>query len=174
MKPRRHGHRRRSRLEPESDLNITAFLNLMVVLVPFLLTTAVFTRQAVLAIDVPAPLPPDAVTPAPPPPPPTDEVPFSLSLRLAADGVVVLAGKEPPVTVPRGADGAYDGAALRDVLAAIKQRHPEHAAADLLSRPASPYADLIAAMDVAAGTGADGQALFPDVRLGDYLPEPGE
>lgn len=172
MKPRRRGHRRRARLEPQSELNITAFLNLMVVLVPFLLTTAVFTRQAVLAIEVPAPLPPDALKTPPPPPPPSDEKPFALRLKLAAGGVVVLAGEEAPVTVPRTAEGEYDITALREALAGIKERHPEHAAADLLSRPGSPYADLIAVMDVTAGRGPDGGALFPDVRLGDYTPEP--
>ncbi|MEE9142428.1 MAG: biopolymer transporter ExbD, partial [Gammaproteobacteria bacterium] len=44
----RHADRR----DP-AELNITAFMNLMVVLVPFLLITAVFSRMAVLELYLP-------------------------------------------------------------------------------------------------------------------------
>ena len=44
---------RRLRKEP-AHLEITAFINLIVVLVPFLLSTAVFTRLAVLDMTLPA------------------------------------------------------------------------------------------------------------------------
>src|SRR5258706_474315 len=44
---------RRLRKEP-AHLEITAFINLIVVLVPFLLSTAVFTRLAVLDLTLPA------------------------------------------------------------------------------------------------------------------------
>ena len=44
---------RRLRKEP-AHLEITAFINLIVVLVPFLLSTAVFTRLAVLDLSLPA------------------------------------------------------------------------------------------------------------------------
>ena len=48
---RRHGRRARS---PENvELDITAFMNLMVILVPFLLITAVFTHLTVLDINLP-------------------------------------------------------------------------------------------------------------------------
>ena len=46
--------RRRLRRHPAA-LEITAFLNLIVVLVPFLLSTAVFSRLAVLEMTLPAP-----------------------------------------------------------------------------------------------------------------------
>src|SRR5687768_2763154 len=36
------------------DLDITAFMNLMVALVPFLLVTAVFSRVSILQLDLPA------------------------------------------------------------------------------------------------------------------------
>ncbi len=44
---------RRLRREP-AGLDVTAFINLIVVLVPFLLSTAVFTRLAVLDMSLPA------------------------------------------------------------------------------------------------------------------------
>ena len=44
---------RRLRKQPAA-LEVTAFINLIVVLVPFLLSTAVFTRLAVLELTLPA------------------------------------------------------------------------------------------------------------------------
>ncbi|MCU7809717.1 MAG: biopolymer transporter ExbD, partial [Candidatus Thiodiazotropha sp. (ex Notomyrtea botanica)] len=37
----------------EAELNITAFLNLMVILIPFLLITAAFSRFAILELYLP-------------------------------------------------------------------------------------------------------------------------
>jgi biopolymer transport protein ExbD len=41
-------------IQQAEELNITAFLNLMVILVPFLLITAVFSRLTVLELNLPA------------------------------------------------------------------------------------------------------------------------
>jgi len=41
-------------METTVELNITAFLNLMVILVPFLLITAVFSRMTILELNLPA------------------------------------------------------------------------------------------------------------------------
>ena len=38
-----------------AEVNITAFMNLMVILVPFLLITAVFSRITILELNLPAP-----------------------------------------------------------------------------------------------------------------------
>ncbi len=46
----RRGKRRR---EANAELNITAFMNLMVVLVPFLLITAVFSQVSILNLNLP-------------------------------------------------------------------------------------------------------------------------
>lgn len=162
MKPRQHGRRRRARIEREAELNITAFLNLMVVLLPFLLTTAVFSRLAVIGVDVPTPGPRAEV---PPPPQPS----FTLALRLEAGAVVVRAGDAASVPVPRRPDGAYDTAALGRVLSQVKAAHPEHDTVDLYARPDTPYAELVAVMD-AASLAPGGGPLFADVRLGELRP----
>ena len=44
---------RRKNLHDVVELNITAFMNLMVMLVPFLLVTAVFSRMTVLELNLP-------------------------------------------------------------------------------------------------------------------------
>ena len=51
MLSRRQGGRRRN--QETAELNLTAFMNLMVILVPFLLITAVFSRLAVLELNLP-------------------------------------------------------------------------------------------------------------------------
>jgi biopolymer transport protein ExbD len=164
MKPRRRGRRRHAHIGRESDLNITAFLNLMVVLLPFLLTTAVFSRMAVVAVNVPTP----SVQPLPDiPPPPPDPNRFTLALRLEEQAIVVRAGKATLPPVPRTPDGAYDTARLAEVLAGLKADHPEHDVADVYARPETPYRELIAVMD-AVSFRPDGTALFTDVRLGEF------
>ncbi len=47
----RHHYRRRSK--PDAELDMTTFLNLMVVLVPFLLITAVFSRTTIIELRLP-------------------------------------------------------------------------------------------------------------------------
>ena len=49
----RRSRRRTSRRETNTELNITAFMNLMVVLIPFLLLTAVFSQVSILELDLP-------------------------------------------------------------------------------------------------------------------------
>src|SRR5690606_12605624 len=47
--------RRTRRHQDVEELHITAFMNLMVVLVPFLLITAVFSRMSILELNLPGP-----------------------------------------------------------------------------------------------------------------------
>jgi biopolymer transport protein ExbD len=162
MKPRIHGRRRRTHIAGRADLDVTAVMNLMVVLLPFLLTTAVFSRLAVIGMNVPTPSPETQATPAPPP----DPNRYTLALRLEEDAVVVRSGREAPVTVPRAADGGYDTARLSEVLQAVKAAHPDQAAADVYARPGTPYRELIAVMDAVSYLPGGG-ALFADVRLGE-------
>ncbi len=49
---RRHHYRRRG--AEQAELDMTTFLNLMVVLVPFLLITAVFSRITVVELSLPS------------------------------------------------------------------------------------------------------------------------
>ena len=44
---------RRSHRSDPAEINITAFMNLMVILVPFLLITAVFSRVTILELNLP-------------------------------------------------------------------------------------------------------------------------
>ena len=44
---------RKKHLGQPAEVNITAFMNLMVILVPFLLITAVFSRITILELSLP-------------------------------------------------------------------------------------------------------------------------
>ncbi|MEN8800482.1 MAG: biopolymer transporter ExbD, partial [Thiogranum sp.] len=48
-------HWRKKHLSEPAEVNITAFMNLMVILVPFLLITAVFSRITILELNLPTP-----------------------------------------------------------------------------------------------------------------------
>jgi biopolymer transport protein ExbD len=50
---RRHHYRRRTK-KPAYEIDVTTFLNLMVVLIPFLLITAVFSRVTIVELNLPS------------------------------------------------------------------------------------------------------------------------
>ena len=49
---RRHHYKRR--VSNTYDIDVTTFLNLMVVLIPFLLITAVFSRMTIVELNLPS------------------------------------------------------------------------------------------------------------------------
>ena len=53
--------RRHKKIREEAELNVTSFMNLMIVLVPVLLLNMVFSQLSVLDLRLPAPDQPDAV-----------------------------------------------------------------------------------------------------------------
>lgn len=154
---RRHRHHRH--IAP-AEMNITAFMNLMVILVPFLLITAVFSRLAVLELVLPTGET-DAAAPEPPP--------VEVTVR---SGRIELAGGAAPQVLPNR-DGGYDVDALSQALKRAKARAPEETAATILLEPDIPYEVLVRIMDAVRATpvlraGAVVQAeLFPDISIGD-------
>ena len=72
---------RRHRRHEEAELNITAFMNLMVVLVPFLLITAVFSRLTILELNLPSSS--EATPERTRPPSPTSFPPTSAAISAA-------------------------------------------------------------------------------------------
>ena len=54
--------RRHKKIREEAELNVTSFMNLMIVLVPVLLLNMVFSQLSVLDLRLPAPDQPDAVS----------------------------------------------------------------------------------------------------------------
>lgn len=150
------------------EINITAFMNLMVILVPFLLITAVFSRMSVLELSLP-----DPSTVA-------EQEPISLSLEL------VLREKSFDIRDSRlglikrlehGENGARWNL-FRDILVEVKRRFPEERSITLLLEPNIEYKTLIKAMDavrsaeVVSGLSVETIELFPDIAIGDAAVAP--
>lgn len=160
---RRRLNRRRQNDQPE-DINITAFMNLMVILVPFLLITAVFTRITVLELNLPAAAAQDQHIQQPE---------FDLEIIVRGAGIEVgdrNGGllKRFPLTA-----AGYDYAQLSQLLQQIKARFPDKLDATLLLEADIPYDTLVQIMDrvrvaqiVTAGS-VQSAELFPEISIGD-------
>ncbi|HJW50509.1 MAG TPA: biopolymer transporter ExbD [Burkholderiaceae bacterium] len=155
------------RLRRESTgLDVTAFINLIVVLVPFLLSTAVFTRMSVLDLSLPA-----QATGA------LEQLSaekLNLEIVIRADAIEVgdrIGGLIQ--RIPRTQSGHYDVAALATLALAIKEKFPDKTDATVLPEPNVPYDVLVQVMDsLRAGRQVQGAkvvevALFPDISIGD-------
>ena len=153
--------RRRRKVETP-DLEITAFMNLMVVLVPFLLITAVFSRLAIIELNLPA----ESTVAA-------EEPKFQLEGTVRKDGLEVGERTNGLLTrLPRDGEG-YDLRGLASYLQRVKASYPEMTNATVLLEPDVPYDTLVQVMDAlrafeAKEGGKVVQAeLFPDISIGD-------
>ena len=131
---RTHHYRRRQKLVP--DLDMTTFLNLMVVLVPFLLITAVFSRITIVELDLPS-----ATAPAP------SEPTFRVEVVVREAGLEIMDGVQVIAAIPK-VGGEYDLDKLSEYLTDIKSEHPAKEDASVLLEPDIEYDHLIQVMDV--------------------------
>lgn len=147
-----------------AHLEITAFINLIVVLVPFLLSTAVFTRLAVIDLSLPAQS--SGATPLT-----VDNLQLEVVMRADALEIGDRIGgliKRIPATA-----GGQDLAALAALVQELKSRFPQKTEASVLAEPDTPYDSLVQVMDVLrsshSGQGATlvTTELFPDISIGD-------
>jgi biopolymer transport protein ExbD len=169
MSLRRRGGRRHN--EDTAELNITAFMNLMVILVPFLLITAVFSRLAILELNLPG----SSTEPVDP-----QEQTFQLEVIVRMDKIEVGDRNQGLLGIyPNKADG-YDYVAVETKLAELKEAYPTKTDASILLEADIEYNTLIQVMDmvrVAETVEEDSVVrsdLFPDISIGDApVVEPG-
>ena len=164
MAYRQHAARRHEVME----LNITAFMNLMVVLVPFLLMTAVFSHLTILDLNLP---PAEASQEQQP-----DEPPLEFRVTIRPDALILSDNRGGLIKrIPRAEQG-HNYALLKDTLKTIKARFPDKTELTILSESKTPYDDLIQTMDSARSYLALYQGeqvfaeLFPDISIGDAAP----
>jgi biopolymer transport protein ExbD len=150
---------------PAVELNITAFMNLMVVLVPFLLMTAVFTHMTILELNLPASDSPSQDKP--------DKPPFELRITIRKDELVLSDNKGGLIKrIPAKAEG-HNYAVLTETLKLVKSRFPDKTNATILSEQDTSYDTLVQVMDSTRMYRAftDGELidaeLFPDISIGD-------
>ena len=154
------------RLRKEAaHLEITAFINLIVVLVPFLLSTAVFTRLSVIDLALPAQTSGQLEQ--------LKAEDLKLEIVVRADALEVgdrIGGLIQ--RIPSTSTGP-DVRALQTLMQQIKTRFPDKADATVLAEPNTPYDTLVRVMDVVrAGHLMHGEKLvkaelFPNISIGD-------
>ncbi|MCW8919109.1 MAG: biopolymer transporter ExbD [Gammaproteobacteria bacterium] len=157
--------RRRFRRRPaESELNITSYMNLMVILVPFLLISAVFSQSTILQLNLPQVEAADDVRERPT---------LQLELILRGNELIINNAADKPLERLPGTVGGVDTQALSDTLYRLKRRYPEHTEIALLLEPGTEYQTLITLMDtvrskrVSSGVTSVEVELFPQISIGD-------
>jgi biopolymer transport protein ExbD len=157
---RKHHYRANSKEPPELD--ITTFLNLMVVLVPFLLITAVFSRITIMELDIP-----DGSGGA------VDKQVVTIEVIVREKFLEIGNGKGVVANIPK-VNGAYDVQRLSELLMKIKEKHPDKTDATILLEPDIEYDYMIKVMDAVRSLEMKplGQTeivkaeLFPDMSIG--------
>ena len=151
--------------EETAELNITAFMNLMVILVPFLLMTAVFSRLAILELNLPG----SSSEPVDP-----KELTFQLEIVVRKQQIEVGDRTVGALGVyPRADNENYDFDALSSKLSELKESYPEKTEAAILLESDIPYDTLVQVMDRVriAESIEEGKLvrtdLFPDISIGD-------
>ncbi len=150
---------------PAVELNITAFMNLMVVLVPFLLLTAVFTHITILDLNLPDPSSANSKKPKTPP--------YELRVTIRKNSLNLSDNRGGLLKQVRMKDKAHNYAALKQALVQVKARIPDMTTITILAEQNTEYDALIQVMDTARSyqTVYEGEAvlaeLFPDISIGD-------
>jgi biopolymer transport protein ExbD len=155
--------RNHAKYKGRNDLNIVPMIDMMVILVFFLLFTAVFSNTNILELNLPAP---NSSVP---------ELPKGLNLEvIVRRNAIEVADRGTGVlrTLPKK-EGEYDFAGLSAFLQDVKARYPTVLAASVLLEQDIPYDVLVQTMDNTrvwqnrVGVGLQNVELFPDISVGD-------
>lgn len=152
-------------LQEAEELNITAFLNLMVILVPFLLITAVFSRMTVLELNLPAL---DAKAQ-----PSAGKIQLQLELVLRKESFDIQDTNLGMIKRFVRTQGNTRWDLFTDLLVEIKTRFPDEKNITLLLEPSIDYKTMIKVMDrvrsaeVVSAFSVETVELFPNISIGD-------
>jgi len=155
--------RNHARYRGRNDINIVPMLDVMVILIFFLIFTAVFSKMNILELNLP-------VEGGPPP-----ELPAVLELEVILRGDrIEVADRNTGLlqSFPHLAEGP-DYTGLSNYLRRVKIRFPDKRDATVLLEPEIAYDTLVQAMDTLKSfdTELDGQPvrgeLFPQIAVGD-------
>jgi biopolymer transport protein ExbD len=161
-KSARRVKRNHQRQRGRHELNVVPMIDMMIIMVFFLIFSAVFTRTSILELNLPAA---NAEVP---------DLPKGLQLEVivrkdridvADRGTGLL--KSVPVT-----GNQHDFGALSQYLQLIKSKYPEKTDASILLEPDVSYDTVVQTMDTvrvfkAPTSNIDYGELFPDVSIGD-------
>jgi len=164
----------------QEELNLTPFLDVMIVLIPFLMLSVSFASVVVVKAALPTPVANPASVKIPPP--------FDLVAQVSPDTIKVWVdpakiGSKPVARIPTPGKGSYDDAtldALHRALVAVKAEHPTETRLALDAAPGVSLERMSQLMDITgtllpgdafAPKATDDKRLFPDIALkGVYVP----
>lgn len=161
---------RKTKIRQEAELDITSFMNLMIVLVPVLLMMMVFSRITVLELRLPEL---SALAQAS-----TDQLQNdNLELVVTDSGIEVFFPQGYLLKSLPKLDEQYDYAGLQELLKQVKvtlqEKHVEKRDITLLLSPSIDYQSIVNLMDtsraypeVVAASVVQAE-LFPNISLGD-------
>ena len=160
---RRHHYKRRTK-QPAYEIDVTTFLNLMVVLVPFLLITAVFSRLTIVELDLPSAA--DSTN--------NKQDNFRVEVIVREPGIEISNGTAIIASIPKQ-DEEFDFETLSDYMIELKLEYPTIDNASVLMEPHIPYDYLIRTMDVVRNVEQpiddsdefELVALFSEISVGD-------
>lgn len=160
--------RNHARYKGRNDLNIVPMLDIFVILVFFLIFTAVFSKTNIVELNLPAA---NSAQPL--------DLPEGLELEVVVrrDALVVQDKNSGPLTTLPNAANGYDYENLSGFLSRVKAKFPELKTATLLVEQDIPYDTIVQTMDAVRsyegtlnGQPARGE-LFPQISLGDAPPD---
>jgi biopolymer transport protein ExbD len=155
--------RKHRRLRNEADLDITAFMNLMIVLVPILLINMIFASTSVLELNFPTQDHDQA----------SENDLVQLQVIITPEQLLVADNKGGIIKQIDSKEGAYDFDMLGLVMKDLKARVPEKKDITVMAMKKTSYQTLVSVMDkvrsypaVVAGSVVHAE-LFPEVSIAD-------
>lgn len=148
----------------DTELSVTPFMNLMVILVPFLLIMLVFAKITILELHLPAAS--NEVKP--------DEKRLVLEVIVKEDRLIVQDKNRGTFAIIEKTEEGYDVQRLSETLQAVKYKYPDNVAASILLEPDIGYESLVLVMDAVRAIDLEDEdgsftraELFPEISLGD-------
>jgi len=147
-----------------AGLDVTTFMNLMVVLIPFLLISAVFSRVTIMELSVPTSAGGSA----------SNTPNFAIEVIVRKAGLEIANGSTVEAAIPKK-ENHYDMEMLSQMLMRLKAQYPEKEDATVLMEPDIEYDYLIQIMDAVRGAEVHVEGseevrkavLFPQISIGD-------
>jgi biopolymer transport protein ExbD len=154
--------RNHARYRGRHDINVVPMIDMMIILVFFLIFTAVFTKTNILELNLPGA---DSAVP---------DLPEGLNLEviIRADKIEVADRGTGLLRTLPSQQGRYDLQGLSDYLQLVKSKYNDKTDATILLEQDIAYDTLVKVMDTVRvfpvpGSKWDVAELFPDVSVGD-------
>ncbi|MBL8027986.1 MAG: biopolymer transporter ExbD [Fibrobacteres bacterium] len=136
------------------DLDVTHVMNLLVILIPFLVSMAVFTQISSINFSLPPAASSDGAAGGEAPE--TDKLDISIAITSTGFTIAGTGQVMPPISK---VNGVYDLTALDKILRAVKMSYPQQEDIILLVEQEVLYEDIVSVMDVCR------DAQYPNIGL---------